>query len=95
MRVLDRGLVRRFSFSDYSERVSVDHPRTFREQNVSSISQNRSASAIAENGLTRLDEKAMQRTASQPAFYLVSVRHPPFDCESRFTRLAVADLVSR
>jgi hypothetical protein len=39
--------------------------------------------------------QAMQRTASQPAIHLLRVCHPPFDCESRFNGLAVADLVSR
>ena len=37
----------------------------------------------------------MQRTASKPAFYLMSVCHPHFHCESRFSGLAVADLGSR
>jgi hypothetical protein len=39
--------------------------------------------------------QAIQRTASQPAIYLLRVCHPPFGCESRFNGLAVADLVSR
>ena len=39
--------------------------------------------------------QAMQRTASEPAIDLLSICHPPFGCESRFTGLAVADLVSR
>ena len=39
--------------------------------------------------------QAVQRTASQPAICLLRVCHPPFGCESRFTGLAVADLVSR
>jgi hypothetical protein len=37
----------------------------------------------------------MQRTASQPAIYLLCVCHPPFRCVARFTGLAVADLVRR
>jgi membrane protease YdiL (CAAX protease family) len=39
--------------------------------------------------------QAMQRTASQPAIYLLRVCHPPFGCESHFNGFAVADLVSR
>jgi membrane protease YdiL (CAAX protease family) len=39
--------------------------------------------------------QAMQRTASKPATYLLSVCHPHFTCESRFSGVAVADLVSR
>ena len=38
---------------------------------------------------------AIRRTASRAAIYAVSVCHPPVHCESRFTGLAVADLVSR
>jgi hypothetical protein len=38
---------------------------------------------------------AMQRTASQPAIYLSSVRHPHFGCVESCSGLAVADLVSR
>jgi len=34
----------------------------------------------------------MQRTASQPTIYLVSVYHPPLLYVARFTGLAVADL---
>jgi hypothetical protein len=44
---------------------------------------------------TATPNQAMQRTASQPTIYVLSVCHPPFGCESRFTGLAVADLVSR
>ena len=36
--------------------------------------------------------QAMQRTASQPAIYLLCVCHPSFGCKSRFIGLAVADL---
>ena len=39
--------------------------------------------------------QAMQRTASEPAFYVLRVCHPPFGCVARFSGLAVADLVSR
>jgi uncharacterized protein len=39
--------------------------------------------------------QAMQRTARQPAIYLLRGCHPPFGCKSRFNGLAVADLVSR
>jgi hypothetical protein len=39
--------------------------------------------------------QAMQRTASSTAFYFMRVCHPHLDCESCFTGLAVADLVSR
>jgi len=34
----------------------------------------------------------MQRTASQPAFHLVTVSHPPFTCLASWCGLAVADL---
>ena len=44
---------------------------------------------------TRASNQALQRTASCTAIYLSSVCHPPMHCESRFTGLAVADLVSR
>jgi hypothetical protein len=37
----------------------------------------------------------MQRTASRASIHFMSVCHPLFDCVSRFTGLAVADLVSR
>jgi hypothetical protein len=52
------------------------------------------------NEILRLDvakrpNQAMQRTASQPSFYVQCVCHPPFRCVPRFTGLAVADLVSR
>src|SRR5437868_2893114 len=39
--------------------------------------------------------KVMQRTASHPAIYFLGVCHPPYGCVTRFTGLAVADLVSR
>jgi hypothetical protein len=39
--------------------------------------------------------QAMQRTASQRTTHVLSVCHPAVGCESRFTGLAVADLVSR
>jgi hypothetical protein len=39
--------------------------------------------------------QAMQRTASQPATYVLSIFHPPFTCVESCTGLAVADLVSR
>src|SRR5882724_7760372 len=39
--------------------------------------------------------QAMQRTASHPAIYFLGVCHPPYGCVTRFTGLAVADLVSR
>jgi hypothetical protein len=39
--------------------------------------------------------QGMQRTARRTAFYSMRVCHPHLDCESRFTGLAVADLVSR
>ncbi len=39
--------------------------------------------------------QAMQRTARRAPIHFMSVCHPPFGCESRFTGLAVADLVSR
>jgi hypothetical protein len=39
--------------------------------------------------------QAMQRIASQPAFYLLGLCHPLVGCVARFTGLAVADLVSR
>jgi hypothetical protein len=39
--------------------------------------------------------RAMQRTASEPATDLVSICHRRLGCESRFTGLAVADLLSR
>ena len=39
--------------------------------------------------------QAMQRIASQRTTHLLSVCHPVVGCESRFTGLAVADLVSR
>jgi len=42
-----------------------------------------------------MPNQAMQRTASRTAFHFMSVCHPHSDCESRFTGLAVADLVSR
>jgi hypothetical protein len=38
---------------------------------------------------------AIQGIASQLAIYLVAVCHPRLGCESRFTGLALADLVSR
>jgi len=37
----------------------------------------------------------MQRTASRPAIYLMSVSYPLFGCESPVLGFAVADLVSR
>jgi hypothetical protein len=45
--------------------------------------------------LTAFSWKAMQRTASGVAIYLLRVRHPHFGCVVAFTELAVADLVSR
>jgi len=39
--------------------------------------------------------KVMQRTASQPAIYLLRVYHPRFCYVASCTELAVADLVSR
>ena len=39
--------------------------------------------------------QAMQRTASQPAIYVVRLCHPPLRSVARFSGLAVADLVSR
>jgi hypothetical protein len=38
---------------------------------------------------------AMQRTASQPAIYLLRIRHSRFACVASGDGLAVADLVSR
>jgi hypothetical protein len=39
--------------------------------------------------------QVLQRTASQPAIHFLCVCHRPLDCESRFSRLTIADLVSR
>jgi hypothetical protein len=39
--------------------------------------------------------QVMHQTASQASIYVLRVCHPPFGCESRFSGLAVADLVSR
>jgi membrane protease YdiL (CAAX protease family) len=39
--------------------------------------------------------QAMQRTASQPAIYLLRVCHPPLPCVANRSGLAVADLVFR
>jgi hypothetical protein len=39
--------------------------------------------------------QTVERTASQPSFHFLSVCHPPVGCKSRFTGLAVADLVCR
>jgi hypothetical protein len=44
---------------------------------------------------TQSSNQAMQRTASKPSIHSWCVCHPHFGCESRFTELAVADLVSR
>ncbi len=41
------------------------------------------------------NQTAMQRPASRNAFCFMSVCHRHLDCESRFTGLGVADLVSR
>ena len=40
-------------------------------------------------------EAYMTLTTSHLAIYFLRVCHPPFGCKSRFTGLAVADLVSR
>jgi hypothetical protein len=43
----------------------------------------------------RPNQAAMERTASQPAIYVLRVCHPYFGCVARFIGLAVADLVCR
>jgi hypothetical protein len=52
-------------------------------------------SASLKSNLPSIVRARLQRTASEPAIYLLRVCHPRLGCESRFLELAVADLVSR
>lgn len=73
-------------------RANLNSPSASNQPGVTSIDSGPARFAMFQTSQT--PNHTMQRTATKPAIYFVTVCHPPSDYESRYLGLAVADLFS-